>query len=144
MKTHNPSNERIKRQYFDFLKEAKQQSEATVDAVAKALARFEAETKYRDFKTFNHQQAVAFKRRLADRDIHIQLTAAATEKLATEGYDPQFGARPLKRLIQQAIENELAREILAGRIAPGDTVAIDAGKMGFKFDKVKPEPAKSR
>jgi len=71
MKTHNPSNERIKRQYFDFLKEAKQQSEATVDAVAKALARFEAETKYRDFKTFNHQQAVAFKRNLAQRDSQV-------------------------------------------------------------------------
>jgi integrase len=71
MKTHNPSNERIKRQYFDFLKEAKQQSEASVDAVAKALARFEAETRRRDFKTFNHQQAVAFKRNLAQRDSQV-------------------------------------------------------------------------
>ena len=71
MKTHNPTNERIKRQYFDFLKEAKQQSEASVDAVAKALARFEAETRHRDFKTFNHQQAVAFKRNLAQRDSRV-------------------------------------------------------------------------
>lgn len=68
MKTHNPGNERIKRQYFTFLKEAKQQSEASVDAVAKALARFEASTKYRDFKAFNYHQAVAFKHHLADRN----------------------------------------------------------------------------
>lgn len=68
MTTHNPSNERIKRQYFAFLKEAKRHSEATVDAVAKALARFEADAHYRDFKAFHHGQAIAFKRRLAEQD----------------------------------------------------------------------------
>ena len=65
---HNPSNERIKRQYLAFLKEAKRHSEATVDAVAKALARFEADTRYRDFKAFHFEQAVAFKRHLAEQD----------------------------------------------------------------------------
>ena len=50
MTRHNPSNERIKRQYFTFLKEAKRHSEATVDAAADALARFETATKHRDFK----------------------------------------------------------------------------------------------
>ena len=50
MATHNADNERIKRRYFVFLKEAKRQSEDSVDAVAKALARFEAATRYRDFK----------------------------------------------------------------------------------------------
>ena len=68
MATHNPENERIKRQYFNFIKEAKRQSEDSVDAVAKALARFEADTRYRDFKAFHFEQAVAFKKRLADRD----------------------------------------------------------------------------
>lgn len=68
MPTHNPDNERIKRQYFLFLKEAKRQSEDSVDAVAKALARFEADTRYRDFRAFHHEQAVAFKRRLAAQD----------------------------------------------------------------------------
>lgn len=67
MQTHNASNERIKRQYFVFLKEAKRHSEATVDAVAKALARFEADTKYRDFKAFHFEQAVAFKNHLAEQ-----------------------------------------------------------------------------
>ena len=68
MRTHHPDNERIKRQYFVLLKEAKGQSEDSVDAVAKAIARFEADTQYRDFKAFHFEQAVAFKRRLADRD----------------------------------------------------------------------------
>ena len=68
MATHNSENERIKRQYFIFIKEAKRQSEDSVDAVAKALARFEADTRHRDFKAFHFEQAVAFKKRLADRD----------------------------------------------------------------------------
>ena len=67
MTKHNPSNERIKRQYFAYLKEAKRHSEATVDAVAKALARFETDTKYRDFKKFHFDQAIAFKRHLAEQ-----------------------------------------------------------------------------
>ena len=68
MRTHHPDNERIKRHYFVLLKEAKGQSEDTLDAVAKAIARFEADTQYRDFKAFHYQQAVTFKRRLSDRD----------------------------------------------------------------------------
>ena len=71
MRTHHPDNERIKRQYFVFLKEAKGQSEDSVDAVAKAIARFEADTQHRDFKAFHFEQAVVFKRRLADRDSQI-------------------------------------------------------------------------
>lgn len=67
MTTHNANNERIKRQYFAYLKEAKRHSEPTVDAVAKALARFEEDTKYRDFKSFHFEQAINFKRRLADQ-----------------------------------------------------------------------------
>jgi integrase len=66
MTTHNPNNERIKRQYFAYLKEAKRHSEATVDAVAKALARFETYTKFRDFGIFHFEQAIAFKKHLAE------------------------------------------------------------------------------
>lgn len=65
MKEHNPVNERIKRKYFSFLKEAKRHSEPTVDAAAKALSRFEAYTRYRDFKAFHYNQAIAFKNALA-------------------------------------------------------------------------------
>ncbi len=62
---HNANNERIKRQYYIFLKEAKRQNESSVDAVAKAISRFESYTKYRDFKAFHFEQAVGFKNHLA-------------------------------------------------------------------------------
>ena len=67
MKKHNPDNERIKRKYFDYLKEAKRHSEPTVDAAAKALNRFEVYTRYRDFKAFHFQHAIAFKKHLAEQ-----------------------------------------------------------------------------
>jgi len=67
MKKHNPANERIKHKYFAFLKEAKSHSEPTVDAAAKALNRFEVYSKFRDFKIFHHEQAIAFKRHLANQ-----------------------------------------------------------------------------
>ena len=65
---HNPNNERIKRKYLCYLKEAKQHSEVTVDAVAMALARFEEHAKFRDFKAFRYEQAIAFKRHLSERN----------------------------------------------------------------------------
>ena len=64
---HNAENERIKRKYFDYLKEARRYSEPTVDACAKAIHRFEVFVKFRDFKAFHYQQAVAFKNHLADQ-----------------------------------------------------------------------------
>ncbi len=67
MKKHSAENERIKRTYFSFLKEAKGQSEPTVDAVAKALNRFEVYTKHKNFKAFHYEQAIAFKRYLAEQ-----------------------------------------------------------------------------
>lgn len=67
MTKHNPENERIKRRYFAYLLDAKQNSEPTVDAAAKALSRFEEYTAYRDFKRFHYEQASAFKRHLAEQ-----------------------------------------------------------------------------
>ena len=67
MTTHNANNERIKRCYFSYLKEAKRHSEPTVDAVAKALDRFEVDTKHRDFRAFHFEQAVAFKKHLTEQ-----------------------------------------------------------------------------
>jgi integrase len=67
MKKYHPVNERIKRKYFAYLKEAKRHGEPMIDAVAKALSRFEAYTRYRDFKAFHLQQAVAFKSHLAEQ-----------------------------------------------------------------------------
>jgi len=65
MSKHNPENERIKRKYFIFLKEAKRQDESSIDGVAKAISRFEEYTKYRDFKAFHFEQAVGFKTHLS-------------------------------------------------------------------------------
>ena len=68
MTKHNAKNERIKREYFAFLKDAKSHSEQTVDAAAKALNRFEVYNKHRDFKAFHFEQARAFKRHLAEQN----------------------------------------------------------------------------
>jgi len=67
MTKHNPVNERIKRKYFDFLKEAKGYNESTIDGVAKALNRFEIYTKHGDFRKFHYLKAVHFKRHLAEQ-----------------------------------------------------------------------------
>jgi ATP-dependent Clp protease ATP-binding subunit ClpB len=63
--------------------------------------------------------------RLADRDMELELTDAARDQLAEAGFDPVYGARPLKRAIQQRIENPLAQRILASEFAPGDTIVAD-------------------
>ena len=63
MTKHNSNNERIKRRYFSYLKEANRYSETTVDAVAKAMDRFEVYTKHRDFKKFHFEQAIGFKKK---------------------------------------------------------------------------------
>jgi ATP-dependent Clp protease ATP-binding subunit ClpB len=69
--------------------------------------------------------------RLAERHIELKLSEAARDLLAEMGYDPQFGARPLKRAIQREVENRIARGVLDGTMRDGDTVEIDAqsGKL---------------
>lgn len=67
MANHNAANERIKREYFQYLKEAKGRDEKSLDVVAKAIHRFESSTRFRDFKLFHKEQAVAFKRHLAEQ-----------------------------------------------------------------------------
>jgi ATP-dependent Clp protease ATP-binding subunit ClpB len=73
--------------------------------------------------------------RLQDRKIRLGFTDKAKERVMEEGFDPVFGARPLKRAIQQQIENPLALELLAGKFTDGDTIRVDAGPHGFTFDK---------
>lgn len=67
MKKHNESNERVKREYFQYLKEAQRYGEHSVDAVAKAISRFEEYNRFRDFKAFHFEQAIAFKRHLVEQ-----------------------------------------------------------------------------
>ncbi len=71
-------------------------------------------------------QLERLRRLLADRKITLELSDAAKEVIVGEGYDPAFGARPLKRVIQHRIADPLAREILAGQVAEGDHVLVDA------------------
>jgi ATP-dependent Clp protease ATP-binding subunit ClpB len=71
-------------------------------------------------------QLKRLQQRLAERHITVQLSDAARDFLASEGYDPQFGARPLKRVIQKEVENRIARAILEGTVHDGDTVEIDS------------------
>ncbi|BCG63732.1 MAG: ATP-dependent Clp protease ATP-binding subunit ClpB [Methyloprofundus sp.] len=63
--------------------------------------------------------------RLNERDIHMHISDAALDKIGAAGFDPVFGARPLKRAIQQELENPLAQDILAGKFSAGDTVSIE-------------------
>jgi ATP-dependent Clp protease ATP-binding subunit ClpB len=65
---------------------------------------------------------------LADHSIGIDLTEAAKQKLASDGYDPAYGARPLKRVIQRDLEDPLAMAILQGQSHEGDTIHVDADK----------------
>lgn len=96
---HNPENERIKREYFAYLREAKRMNEASVDGVAKALHRFESYTRFRPFKAFHIQQAIAFKRGLTGQtnqrtgDALSQGTQYAT-LLALRGFFLWLAGRP--------------------------------------------------
>ena len=75
-------------------------------------------------------QLARFDKLLADRKLAIRLTPEARQLLAAEGYDPAFGARPLKRAIQRMVQNPLALAVLEGRFLEGDTVMVDVGNDG--------------
>jgi len=70
-------------------------------------------------------QVAALAKRLAERRLTLHVTPAAREWLALTGFDPVYGARPLRRLVQSAIGDQLARALLAGQIVDGDTVLVD-------------------
>jgi len=73
------------------------------------------------------------RRRLAEREIGLALEPAARDRLAQAGFDPVYGARPLKRAIQQQLENPLAQRILRGDFAPGDVIRVvaEGDTLGF-------------
>jgi ATP-dependent Clp protease ATP-binding subunit ClpB len=77
-------------------------------------------------------------KRLEDRKIHVELTDAAKQFLVTEGYDPMYGARPLKRTIQRRVLDALAVRVLEGDFREGDRVMVDVGDNGLKFEKRQP------
>ena len=80
-------------------------------------------------------QTAGLKKRLTERGIALEFSEAALTRLAEAGYDPVYGARPLKRAIQALVENPLAREILDGRYASGDTVKVEAKDGALSFER---------
>jgi len=80
-------------------------------------------------------QLAGLMRRLEERKIHVTLTDAAKEQLVREGFDPLYGARPLKRTIQRRVLDPLALRVLEGDFREGDTVSVDAGSDGLSFEK---------
>ncbi|MDD2760128.1 MAG: ATP-dependent chaperone ClpB [Methylomonas sp.] len=75
------------------------------------------------------------RRRLQEKDIGLEISESALDMLGEAGFDPIYGARPLKRAIQRQLENPLANEILSGRFAPGDVIKVDKAKDGLTFGK---------
>ncbi|MBN2455852.1 MAG: ATP-dependent chaperone ClpB [Sedimentisphaerales bacterium] len=75
------------------------------------------------------------RQRLHGRNIKLEFSDSAREQIMDEGYDPVFGARPLKRTIQQRLENKLATELLSGKFSEGDSIKIDAAGRRFTFTK---------
>jgi ATP-dependent Clp protease ATP-binding subunit ClpB len=95
-----------------------------------------------DIASIVELQLARLERLLADRKLTIELTPDAKKQVAEEGYDPAFGARPLKRAIQRLIQNPLALAVLEGRFSDGDHIRVDVGSNGsLVFERVEtPEP----
>jgi ATP-dependent Clp protease ATP-binding subunit ClpB len=74
-------------------------------------------------------------KRLAGMEVRLEVSDAALKELAAAGYDPIYGARPLKRAIQQQLENPLAKAILEGQFGPKDLIRVDVKKGGFAFSR---------
>jgi ATP-dependent Clp protease ATP-binding subunit ClpB len=81
-------------------------------------------------------QIAYLKERLADREMGLTLSDAALDLLGEAGFDPVYGARPLKRAIRAQLENPLTQQILAGKFAPGDTIEVDARDGQLVFESV--------
>jgi ATP-dependent Clp protease ATP-binding subunit ClpB len=88
-------------------------------------------------------QLVKLQQLLAEKDIRLEVTPAAKKAIASEGYDPTFGARPLKRVIQQRLINPISTELLKGHIEPHGGIRIDHTDDEFSFEPLPPEPTAS-
>ena len=80
-------------------------------------------------------QIEQLRKRLLDREISLELSDGALDLLGEAGFDPVYGARPMKRAIQQQLENPLAQEILAGNFQAGDVIKVSVENDGLKFFK---------
>ncbi|MFQ5854227.1 MAG: ATP-dependent Clp protease ATP-binding subunit [Anaerolineae bacterium] len=89
-------------------------------------------------------QMTDVEKRLKEKGIAVELTAGARDWLAKEGYDPAWGARPLRRVITRTVETPLSKQLLDGQFERGDTVVIDAGDEGLTFRRKKARKAKAK
>ena len=80
-----------------------------------------------------HIQLQRLRERLTERDLDLVLTDEAMHLLVEDGFDPVYGARPLKRAIQRNLENPLAQELLAGKYLPGQIIQVDVTEGKLKF-----------
>jgi ATP-dependent Clp protease ATP-binding subunit ClpB len=96
-----------------------------------------------DLKKILDIQLQRLRTRLADRNIEIELTAEAATHLAREGYDPVYGARPLKRAIQKELETPIGRRLLAGEIHDGEKVIVGWKNGEFDFSTKAAERAEA-
>jgi len=87
----------------------------------------------KQLETIVELETMALAKRLEERKIHLELTANAKALIAAEGYDPVYGARPIKRTIQKLILDPLAQKVLSGEFKEGDTVFVDADKGSIQF-----------
>jgi ATP-dependent Clp protease ATP-binding subunit ClpB len=94
-----------------------------------------------DIRRIVELQIKGLRRMLAERELSLELTEKALDLLAEEGYDPQFGARPLKRTIQRRLQNPLALKLLSGEFKPGQTIEVDVARGELTFRVAAREPA---
>ncbi len=145
--TSNLGTEEFQRQALGFAKETKGEKERRKGAIDDALKKtFRPEFLNRmdeivvfEPLTEEHIKQIVdlmmkdVQKRLSDRKITLDLTAEAKDRLAKEGFDPVFGARPLRRTIQRQVENPLSKRILQGEFNEGDHVTVDVGPDGYTF-----------
>lgn len=145
--TSNLGTEEFQHQSLGFSRDTKTETErrktAIEDALKKAfrpefLNRIDAAVIFQSLTEEQIKQIVDLvlkdiQKRLAERKITVELTEAAKDKLAKDGFDPAFGARPLRRTMQRLVENPLSTKILKGEFKEGDRVVVDVGPDGFTF-----------
>ena len=151
--TSNLGTEKLRRQPFGFRTDGRdgeddlKKLKDSVDAALKAAFRPEFLNRIDEtivFHPLSQEQTVQIvslmtrevQGRLEDRDISFELTPGASMWLAKEGFDPVYGARPLRRAIQRRLENPLSRAVLAGEFRPGDHILVDASDSGLSLTKV--------
>jgi ATP-dependent Clp protease ATP-binding subunit ClpC len=145
--TSNLGTEEFQRQSIGFSRETKSEQERHKSAIESALKRtFRPEFLNRldeivIFQALTEEQIRQIvdlmmkdvQKRLVDRKLTVELTEQAKAELAKDGFDPVFGARPLRRTIQRHVENPLSKKILEGEFSEGDRILVDVGPDGFSF-----------